>query len=181
MSLSVISWRSLLLVEETGGPGENHRPVASHWQTLSHNVVSLKTYMFVLTSFALIPMRSNCASLIADFFHGGIGIRMSECLLFTLNEQLFSYLMTRTSYIKMRWWCPLCTRPTCTLNVISWQEQVTLWWDEDVPSVLDQDAEFDSYSVSSQKQQSADRRVAPRHYSDSESTSPCSYFLVLHA
>jgi hypothetical protein len=24
------------LVEETGGPGENHRPVASHWQTLSH-------------------------------------------------------------------------------------------------------------------------------------------------
>jgi len=27
-------------VEETGVPGENHRPVASHWQTLSHNVVS---------------------------------------------------------------------------------------------------------------------------------------------
>jgi hypothetical protein len=29
-----------LLVEETGVPRENHRPVASHWQTLSHNVVS---------------------------------------------------------------------------------------------------------------------------------------------
>jgi hypothetical protein len=29
------------LVKETGGPGENHRPVASHWQTLSHNVVHL--------------------------------------------------------------------------------------------------------------------------------------------
>jgi hypothetical protein len=28
------------LVEETGVPRENHRPVASHWQTLSHNVVS---------------------------------------------------------------------------------------------------------------------------------------------
>ena len=26
-------------MEETGGNGENHRPVASHWQTLSHNVV----------------------------------------------------------------------------------------------------------------------------------------------
>jgi hypothetical protein len=38
-NISVISWRSVLLVEETGGPGENHRPVASHWQTLSHNVV----------------------------------------------------------------------------------------------------------------------------------------------
>ena len=32
--------RAVLLVEETGVPGENHRPVASHWQTLSHNVVS---------------------------------------------------------------------------------------------------------------------------------------------
>ena len=37
---SVISWRSVLLVEETGVPGENHRPVASHFQTLSHDVVS---------------------------------------------------------------------------------------------------------------------------------------------
>ena len=35
-NISVISWWSVLLVEETG---ENHRPVASHWQTLSHNVV----------------------------------------------------------------------------------------------------------------------------------------------
>jgi hypothetical protein len=39
--LSFISWQSVLLVEETGGPGENHRPVASHSQTLSHNVVHL--------------------------------------------------------------------------------------------------------------------------------------------
>jgi hypothetical protein len=27
-------------VEETGVPGENHQPVESHLQTLSHNVVS---------------------------------------------------------------------------------------------------------------------------------------------
>jgi hypothetical protein len=27
-------------VEETGVPKENHRPVTSKWQTLSHNVVS---------------------------------------------------------------------------------------------------------------------------------------------
>jgi hypothetical protein len=30
---------SVLLVEETGLPGENHRPAVSHLQTLSHNVV----------------------------------------------------------------------------------------------------------------------------------------------
>ena len=39
-NISVISWRSVLLVEETKVPEENHQPVASHWQTLSHNVVS---------------------------------------------------------------------------------------------------------------------------------------------
>jgi hypothetical protein len=39
-NISVISWRSVLLVEETGVPGENHRPATSHRQTLSHNVVS---------------------------------------------------------------------------------------------------------------------------------------------
>ena len=39
-NISVIPWRSVLLVEETGVPGENHQPVASKSQTLSHNVVS---------------------------------------------------------------------------------------------------------------------------------------------
>jgi hypothetical protein len=29
-NISAISWWSVLFVEETGGPGENHRPVASH-------------------------------------------------------------------------------------------------------------------------------------------------------
>jgi hypothetical protein len=33
-------WWSVLLVGETGVPGENHWPVASHWLTLSHKVVS---------------------------------------------------------------------------------------------------------------------------------------------
>ena len=40
-NISLISCRSVLLVEETWGPGENNRPVASYWQTLSHNVVHL--------------------------------------------------------------------------------------------------------------------------------------------
>jgi len=31
---------TVLFVEETGVPWENHRPTASHWQTLSHNMVS---------------------------------------------------------------------------------------------------------------------------------------------
>ena len=38
-NISVISWQSVLLVGETGLHGENHWPVASHWQSWSHNVV----------------------------------------------------------------------------------------------------------------------------------------------
>ena len=33
-NISAISWRLISLVEETWVPGENHRPAASHWQTL---------------------------------------------------------------------------------------------------------------------------------------------------
>jgi len=39
-NISAISLRSVSLVEETELPGENDRPVPSHWQTLLHNVVS---------------------------------------------------------------------------------------------------------------------------------------------
>jgi len=35
-NISIISWRSVLLVEETGVPRENHWPVASNWQTIYH-------------------------------------------------------------------------------------------------------------------------------------------------
>ena len=39
-NISVIVWRLVLLVKETGVPGESHQTVASHGRTLSHNVVS---------------------------------------------------------------------------------------------------------------------------------------------
>ena len=41
-NISVISWRSVLLVGKTGGPGENHRPVTNRRQTLSINVSYLQ-------------------------------------------------------------------------------------------------------------------------------------------
>ena len=39
-NIAVIMWRSVLLVEETGIPRENRRAVASHWQILSHTIIS---------------------------------------------------------------------------------------------------------------------------------------------
>jgi hypothetical protein len=44
-NISAISWRSVLLMEETRVTRENHWPAASHWQTLSHNVVSSTPHM----------------------------------------------------------------------------------------------------------------------------------------
>ena len=39
-NISAISWLSVVLVEETGVPRENHGSVTSHREMLSHNVVS---------------------------------------------------------------------------------------------------------------------------------------------
>jgi hypothetical protein len=39
-NISIISWQSVLLVEEIRMPGENRQPAASHQQTLSHIVIS---------------------------------------------------------------------------------------------------------------------------------------------
>jgi hypothetical protein len=42
---------------------------------------------------------------------------MSDCCL-TPVEQFFSCIMARTSYISMRWWCLLCTRPTDLVGLL---------------------------------------------------------------
>ena len=44
-NILIISWQSVLLVGETRVCGENLRPVASHWQTWSHNVVSSTSHL----------------------------------------------------------------------------------------------------------------------------------------
>jgi hypothetical protein len=41
-TISVLSWWSVLIVEETRVPTENNRFVVSHWQILSHNLLSSK-------------------------------------------------------------------------------------------------------------------------------------------
>ena len=40
LNIGLRLWRSVVLVEETGEPGENHRPAGSQWQAFSHNAIS---------------------------------------------------------------------------------------------------------------------------------------------
>ena len=81
---SVISWRSLLLVEDTGGPTENHWPVASHSQSLSHNVVHLALRDSVVIGTDCI---GSCKS----------------------NYQMITSTMALTSHweipVILKWWC----------------------------------------------------------------------------
>jgi hypothetical protein len=53
-NISAILWQSVLLVEESGVPRENHQPVASHWQTLSLNVAYFAWAGFYLTTLMVI-------------------------------------------------------------------------------------------------------------------------------
>ena len=52
INISAISRQSVLLVEETGVTGENHRPAASHWQTLSH-LSGIRTHIIVMIGYIL--------------------------------------------------------------------------------------------------------------------------------
>ena len=40
-NISVILWRSVLLVVDTVVPRENHRPAASHWQTITRDLSTI--------------------------------------------------------------------------------------------------------------------------------------------
>jgi len=62
-NISVISWRSVFLVEETGVPGENHRPAASRLQNLAHNVVSSTPRLSVIRTDCIGSSKSNYHSI----------------------------------------------------------------------------------------------------------------------
>ena len=72
INISAMSWRSVLLVEETGGPGENHRPVTSHWWAfLDHAIYcTLLVYVefrffFVIVVCGLFEWKRICADFLS--------------------------------------------------------------------------------------------------------------------
>ena len=54
-NISVISWQSVLLVEETRGPRENHRHVAGHQVMLSMFYIDLLFYLIYVMIFMFHP------------------------------------------------------------------------------------------------------------------------------
>jgi hypothetical protein len=59
-NISGKTWRSVLLVKEIGVPGENHKPTTSHWQTVSHNVVSSTHLLCGIQIYNLVVIGTDC-------------------------------------------------------------------------------------------------------------------------
>jgi hypothetical protein len=88
INISVISWRSVSFVGETGVPRENHRPVASHWPTLSHNVVS-STPRVRFDLIALVVICTDCIGSCKSNYHT---ITTTTCKKRVINHGLCNYL-----------------------------------------------------------------------------------------
>ena len=130
-NISDISWRSILLVVETGVPGENYRPAASNYKMYIHNVhrstISQSVKPLWYTSISchkqlLLTLINTCnrrvvlfSSILFNTSFIYLHEWVSNCCL-TLNEHFFfgCYIIARTSSISMKWWWwyPLCSRTT---------------------------------------------------------------------
>ena len=98
-NISVISWRSVLLVEETEIPGENHRPAASHWQRSSQNVVSSTPRLFGLWTHI---MMSSCTFWCIGAKNIIIMILIYDYLyIMTLHSHIYSMKMQKFNIINV--------------------------------------------------------------------------------
>ena len=84
-------WRSVLLMEETGGPGENHRPVASRWQIYHIMLYTSPWSRFELTTLVVIGTDCICScksnyhtitatTVPADWFMYTFLLKMTYCI-----------------------------------------------------------------------------------------------------
>jgi len=74
----VISWQSVLLVDETGAPGETHQ-ATSHWQTLSHNVVPSTPHMSGIgTRCELVVIGTDCIGSCKSNYHAFTTTKSTE-------------------------------------------------------------------------------------------------------
>jgi len=94
-NISVISWQSFVLVEETRLTGENHRPFASHWYHKMLYRVYLVWVGFELTT--LVVIGTDCIGSYKSNYHTittttapiqwGTG-GLTECARFVTTEKL---------------------------------------------------------------------------------------------
>jgi hypothetical protein len=111
-NISVISWWLVLLAEETGVPRENNRPTASHWQILSHHVVS---------SIPRYEQDSHSSTIVV------IGIdSTSSCK--SNHNKITQYIMCWSNVGSNKWlwnWYLLLLRYACSIREQEWSNMST--------------------------------------------------------
>jgi hypothetical protein len=103
-NISVISWRSVLFVKETGIPGEYHWHVASHWQTLSNNVVLSTCYISPWTEFkltTLVLIDTDCAGC-CTIYHSITTTPLLEKELYCKHKHIYCWHNTSLSTLQTK-------------------------------------------------------------------------------
>ena len=141
-NISVLSWRSVLLVEESR---ENHRPAANQWQTLSHNVVlrhwltdcivSCKSNYNTITAtmapyligwfkkFEIFSVRIY--ALLCLLWSGAICLYLQE-LLFVIYESIEIMSIYLYIYCHLKWKNKTNIKSTHIFKVGCWEQNVIL-------------------------------------------------------
>ena len=141
---------SVLLVEETGVPRENHRPVASHWQTLSHNVVSStprhelkQDYLNLLniyitkTLMASVRLLHLCSiyQLVSyahqwrhDWFQNEE--QQYKCLFLSFNKIRYNFfiLFVKKAIWSVSEWVIVVYHQITNFSAISWRTALVVYW-----------------------------------------------------
>jgi len=92
-NISVISWQSVLLVEEMGVPGENHQPVTSHWQILSHNIAKYTPPWTGIKLTALVVIGTDSTGSCKSKHHMTMTACISHWYLNLTVKRLFSFTL----------------------------------------------------------------------------------------
>ena len=98
-NISVISWQSVLSVEETRVPGENHPSVTSHWQTLSHNVVLSTSPWTGFEPTTLVVIGTDCIGSCISNYHTITATTAPWLALKFTQAKIFVALYQHTSMI----------------------------------------------------------------------------------
>jgi hypothetical protein len=108
-NITVISWQSVLLVEETGCLRETQQSAASHWQTLSHNVVHL-ALMVIRTRWSVV-VGTDCLGSCKSNYHTITATTVPYCLRYPWSHRIYfdfsnNTVVTIPLYV---WYCGVLT------------------------------------------------------------------------
>jgi hypothetical protein len=91
-NISAISWQSVLLAGETGVRGENHSPVASHWDIVSHIVV----FYISNSAHGVVVTINNSVHIVVLYISNSIHV-----VLVTISNSVHVFMVTISNIVQL--------------------------------------------------------------------------------